>query len=101
MSTEKNKRLAELLGWETEGYRYGYGGPPDETAPTPIPSYSTDLNAVQAVWNGLARYQKSITFSHLQDLKDSQDRGCPTWEVMDTTAEQRVDALIKTLEAKE
>lgn len=106
MSTEKNKRLAELLGlspfpndpgnpggrWciiiESEGaadWKY-------------LPNYCSDLNAVHAVWEALAPAQKRRHHVHLMEQFGLTE---PYFTLPYASALQRTDALIKTLEAKE
>ena len=106
---EKNRRLAELLGWTnvtTQEFVYGkpttFGTPPYGFS-MDVPNFCHDLNAVHEVVMGLDD-EPSIDFvCHLLDVLGGEEN-LPGLEGLVTytraTAEMRVDALILTLEGK-
>ena len=101
---ELNKRLAQLLGWETEGYRDGYGGPPHDTAPERIPDYANDLDAVHEVEMGLKgedmeRYSITLHTLRIEQGIPTHTDGWRNLGMLSATALQRTEALIRTLEA--
>lgn len=114
MSTEKNKRLAELLGWTFERRLKGTGWDPerwewrrDSKWLGSLPDFCADINAVHEVIRGLDDYQKERFFIHITEETGThklQDRAASPWMVIDlllATPEKITNALIETLEAKE
>lgn len=113
---EKNKRLAELLGWTK--HRLGargelYATPPDGTwgKQITIPDYCTDLSAAHEVVMGLPEMQRQHFGMQIWKLVCSDNGTRPirnrrpyVWigvsEVLAAGPELWVDALILTLEAQ-
>lgn len=82
MTNQKNLRLAELLGWTGRG----------PNGHQPVPDYCHDLNVVREVETSYLTHDQSVIFH--DRLQDATDEVVP----FSATAEQRVDALIATLE---
>lgn len=101
---QKNRRLAELLGWKNVHLYEDDAGPPILSGDPPptykkrhqydtsVPDYTHDLNAVHAVEMNLTIEQRPIFRGHLAGEFILRS------EAVHATAEQRVDALIKALE---
>lgn len=100
MNYEKDKELAELLGWtHLEKPDHGItmvlpyeGYPPvfQIGKKESVPEYSSDLNAVRAVVMDLNGSQR-------QAYRENLCRSLHIVLALDATAEERVDALIETL----
>lgn len=106
---EKNKRLAKLLGWK--GLEPGnkrrprgiwVGTPPGDVFHKPIPDYCQDLNAAWEVEEQIWKERSSNDYLIYLDRVMRNTPGCHPRngqiEAIHATAEQRVDALILTLE---
>lgn len=112
LNEELNAKVAELCGWRVQRriHPLDRGYPPGDdglSGASPLPSYTSDLNAIVAVCRELS-YMELTDFAHeLRDIMrrdmtpEEWDDGSENWwsaQFANATAHQRCEAFVRMRE---